>query len=260
MVRGGYGAFYDPQANQGTTIRQERQWPFDLIYTISPGTLFPSNTVSQGFLTLGQIPPATFANPFGSLKGINHNFKNASGQQFNLSLQRQLTGHSSFTMGYVGSITHHLSWNDPADQPSPGPGNIQARRPFNAQYPNVTAIAYYESVGVVFTTRCKPASSNSCRADSSLPQCMCGPTRSTMLPTTVAWNGPIPQDPTNRNADYASSDNDIHNRVNVYGTYELPFGPGRAFLNSNSFLGLVCSGRLAGKWHFCGAIGSAGST
>ena len=51
-------------------------------------------------------------------------------------------------MGYVGSITHHLSWNDPIDQPAPGPGNIQARRPFNAQYPNVTAIAYYESVGV----------------------------------------------------------------------------------------------------------------
>ena len=255
VLRGGYGAFYDPQANQGTTIRQERQWPFDLIYTISPGTLFPSNTVSQGFLTLGQIPPATFANPFGSLKGINHNFKNASGQQFNLSLQRQLTGHSSFTMGYVGSITHHLSWNDPIDQPAPGPGNIQARRPFNSEYPNVTAIAYYESVGV--------GSYNSLQA--SFQQQL---SRGFFLTANYVWahaldnapydggvDGPIPQDPTNRNADYASADNDIHNRVNVYGTYELPFGPGRAFLNSNSFLDRFVLGGWQANGIFVGQSG-----
>ena len=49
-------------------------------------------------------------------------------------------------------------------------------------------------------------------------------------------DGPIPQNPYDRNADYANSDNDIETRVNVYGTYELPFGPGRALLNSSSFL------------------------
>ena len=157
-------------------------------HTISPGTLFPSNTVSQGFLTLGQIPPATFANPFGSLKGINHNFKNASGQQFNLSLQRQLTGHSSFTLGYVASITHHLSWNDPADQPSsrswkyPGATAIQRTVPERYRYRLLRV-----SGGGFSTTRCRPASSNSCRADSSLPRTMCGPTRSTMRLMTVAW-------------------------------------------------------------------------
>ncbi|HEY4049814.1 MAG TPA: TonB-dependent receptor [Acidobacteriaceae bacterium] len=236
VLRGGYGAFYDPQANQGTTIRQERQWPYDLVYTLSPGTLFPSNRVSQGFLTPSQIPPSVFAVPFGTLKGIDHHFKNASGQQLNLSLQRQLTSRSSFTMGYVASLTRHLSWNNPIDQPPPGPGNIQARRPFNAQYPNVTAIAYYESVGV--------GSYNSLQT--SFQQRLA---HGLFLTANYVWahsldnapydggvNGPIPQNPYNRDADYASSDNDIHNRVNVYGTYELPFGPGRAFLNTGSVL------------------------
>ncbi len=41
VIRGGYGIFYDPQANQGTTLRQQRQWPFDLVYSTAPGTLFP---------------------------------------------------------------------------------------------------------------------------------------------------------------------------------------------------------------------------
>ena len=49
VVRGGYGAFYDPQVNQGTTIRQERQWPFDLIYTISPARYFPQTLCLKGF-------------------------------------------------------------------------------------------------------------------------------------------------------------------------------------------------------------------
>jgi hypothetical protein len=255
VVRGGYGAFYDPQANQGTTIRQERQWPFDLIYTLSPGTLFPSNTVSQGFLTLGQIPASTFATPFGTLKGIDHHFKNASGQQINLGLQRQLTGHSSFTVGYVGSITHHLSWNNPIDQPPPGPGTIQTRREYNAQYPNVTAIAYYESVGV--------GSYNSLQT--SFQQQL---SRGFFLTANYVWahaldnapydggvDGPIPQNPYDRSADYSSSDNDIHNRVNVYGTYELPFGPGKPFLNTNSILNRY----VLGGWQVNGIfVGQSG--
>jgi hypothetical protein len=61
-------------------------------------------------------------------------------------------------------------------------------------------------------------------------------------------DGPVPQDPTNRNADWASSDSDIHNRVNIYGTYELPFGPGKAFLNSNSLLNRT----LVGGWQVNG--------
>jgi hypothetical protein len=43
------------QGNQGTTIRQERQFPFDLIYTLSPGALFPGNLVWQGFITLARF-------------------------------------------------------------------------------------------------------------------------------------------------------------------------------------------------------------
>jgi len=68
-------------------------------------------------------------------------------------------------------------------------------------------------------------------------------------------DGPVPQDPTNRNADWPSSDSDIHNRVNIYGTYELPFGPGKAFLNSNSLLNRTLLGGSTGERNLCRTIG-----
>jgi hypothetical protein len=234
VVRGGYGIFYDPQGNAGTSIRQERQFPFDLIYTTSPGSLFPGNTVSQGFVTLAQIQPLNLNNPFGSLKAIAPDFRNQSTQQFNMGVQRQLTNDTVLTVTYVGTLGRHLTWILPLDQPAPGPGNIQARRPYNTQFPNVTSIAYLESAGgsefqslqTVFEKRFSHGlflNANwvwSHSMDNS--------------PYDGGADGPIPQDPTNRRADWASSNNDVRHHLNVWSTYELPFGPGKAWANGNS--------------------------
>jgi Carboxypeptidase regulatory-like domain len=234
VVRGGYGIFYDPQLGAGTILRQQRQWPFDLVYTITPGSLFPQNTVSQGFLRLSDIPMGVFAQPFGTLKGIPFNFQNADVQQYNVGVQRQINSTSSFTLSYVGALGRHLSWSFPADQPAPGPGNIQSRRPFNSLYPNVSTITFIESTGAsefnslqaVFEKRVSKGVYFTANYvwSHSLDN----------APYDGGADGPVPQDPTNRNADWASSSNDARQRLNIYGTYELPFGPGKAFLNSNS--------------------------
>jgi hypothetical protein len=234
VIRGGYGIFYDPQGNQGTTIRQERQFPFDLIYSTAPGSLFPGNTVSQGFLTLKDIGPINPGNPFGNLKAVALDFRNASIQQFNFGVQRQLTASAVLTVTYVGTLGRHLTWSDPIDQPTPGPGTIQIRRPYYAQFPNVTAISYLESAGnseyqslqTVFEKRFSQGlyfNANWVWSHSM-----------DNAPYDGGADGPIPQDPTNRRADWASSNNDVRQRLNVFGTYELPFGPGKPFLHGNS--------------------------
>ena len=216
VIRAGYGVFFDPQTQAGTTIRQQRQWPFDLIYIITPGSLFPQNTVSHRVSCRGDIsPPSVLNNPYGTLKGIAPNFKNASAQQYNLSVQRQLTGAFDLNRQLRGFYGRHLSWTNPIDQPSPGPGNIQARRPYNALYPNVTAISFLESVGT----------SNYNSLQASFQQRL---TNGFFLTANYVWShafhnacfdggadGPVPQDPTNRNADWANSDSDIHNRVTL---------------------------------------------
>jgi hypothetical protein len=245
VFRLGYGIFYDPQGNQGTTIRQGRQWPFDLIYSTSPGNFFPTNRVSQGFLTPTDLAPV-FATPFGSLKGIDHNFKNAMTQQFNFSMQRQLSNTSSFTIGYVGSLTGRLSWNQPIDQPTPGPGTIQTRRPFNVQYPNVTAIAYYQSVGVGLYNSLQTSFQQHLKHGLFFTANYVWAHAKNDAPYDGGANGPIPQDPLNRAADYADSDNDIRSRLNVYGSYELPFGNGQKFLSGSSSI----TNALVSGWRF----------
>jgi hypothetical protein len=235
VFRVGYGIFYDPQGNQGTTIRQGRQWPFDLIYSTSPGNFFPTNRVSQGFVTPADVA-STFATPYGTLKGIDHHFKNAMTQQFNLSMQRQLGPSSSFTIGYVGATTARLSWNQPIDQPTPGPGTIQTRREFNAQYPNVTAIAYFQSLGVGLYNSLQTTFQQRVTHGFFLTANYVWAHALDDAPYDGGADGPIPQNPLNRAADYANSDNDIRHRVNVYGSYELPFGHGKNFLNGGSFV------------------------
>jgi hypothetical protein len=63
-------------------------------------------------------------------------------------------------------------------------------------------------------------------------------------------DGPIPQNPLDRNADYSDSDNDIRSRLTTYATYELPIGAGRAFLNGQSF----ASSYLLNGWQVNGIV------
>lgn len=248
VVRGGYGIFYDPQLGAGTILRQQRQWPFDLVYTITPGSIFPQNTVSQGFVRLGDLPAGVFAQPFGTLKAIPFNFRDADVQQFNLGLQRQLTNTSSLTLGYVGSLGRHLTWSYPADQPSPGAGNIQARRPFNALYPNVSTITAIESTGASEFNSFQAVFEKRVSNGFDLTVNYVWSHSMDNAPYDGGADGPVPQNPLNRNADWASSDNDARQRLNIYGTYQLPFGHGRTFLNNDSAL----TKYVAGGWQLNG--------
>ena len=51
-------------------------------------------------------------------------------QQWNLTVQREITSRVAFTAAYVGSRTVRLQQGQRRNDPPPGPGAIQARRPF----------------------------------------------------------------------------------------------------------------------------------
>ncbi len=51
-------------------------------------------------------------------------------QEWNLAIQRSLGGNSSFEIAYVGKELTHLQNNGVTNVPTPGPGSVQARRPF----------------------------------------------------------------------------------------------------------------------------------
>lgn len=253
VIRGGYGTFYDPQGNYGTTIRQFRQQPFDLVFTISPGVI-PTNTVSEGIPKRSDFPPTdpsnpTAAVPNATITGIDPNFRNASIQQFNFGVQRQLTGSTVLTATYVGSLGRRLAWNWAINTPPPGPGaSLNPRRPYYAQLPNITSINYWESAGnsefesfqVVLEKRYSKGLY--LNANWVWSHAM----------DNAPWDGGSGggQDPLNRRADWGSSNSDVRHRLNLFSSYELPFGKGKSFANSGSFFDAY----IVGGWEVDGIV------
>ncbi|HEY3456445.1 MAG TPA: TonB-dependent receptor [Bryobacteraceae bacterium] len=247
VIRGGYGMFYDPQGNYGTTIRQFRQQPFDLVFTTSPGDLFPANTVSQGIPKRSDFPPTDPNNPTAAvanatITAIDPNFRNARIQQFNFGVQRQLTESTVLTATYVGSLGRRLAWNYGINTPPPGPGAINPRRPYFPVLPNITGINYWESAGnsefqslqVVFEKRY----GNGLYLNTNWVW--------SHAMDNAPWDGGSGggQDPRNRRADWGSSNSDVRHRFNFFTSYELPFGAGKRWANQSN----VFSRYVAGGW------------
>lgn len=237
VIRTGYGIFYDPQGNYGTTIRQFRQQPFDLVFTTSPGDLFPANTVSQGIPKRSDFPPTdpnnpTAAVPNATITAIDPHFRNARIQQFNFGIQRQLSNSTVLTVTYVGSLGRRLAWNFGINTPPPGPGAINPRRPYYPLLPNITNINYWQSAGnsefqslqVVFEKRY--ARGLYFNANWVWSHAM----------DNAPWDGGSGggQDPNNRRADWGSSNSDVRHRLNLFATYELPFGEGKRWAGGNN--------------------------
>ncbi len=235
VLRGGYGIFYEPQGNFGTNIRQFRQPPFGFTVNIPlSGNDVPTRTTAQGFPIVTTVPDLTRGPALYALRGVTPNYRNGQIQQFNVSAQRELSKDSVVTVGVVGSTGALLSWGRNINQPDPGPGAIDARRPYAAQLPGVSGIAWLES----------SANSAYLSMQTSYEKRYA---KGFYLIGNWTWshgldnaggdggaNGPIPQDPRNRRADWASSNSDIRHRVNIAGTYDLPFkvnGPARWMVN-----------------------------
>jgi hypothetical protein len=164
-----------------------------------------------------------------SLRGVTPDFQNGQSQQFNVSLQREITGNMVATVAVVGSAGANLYWARNINQPDPGPGNIDARRPYNASLPGVTGITWLESSGNSFYSSMQ----NSLEKRFSHGLYFLGNWTWSHGLDNVGGdggaNGPVPQDPRNRRADWASSNSDARHRVNLATSYQLPFGKGKRF-------------------------------
>jgi len=253
VIRGGYGIFYDPQGNAGTTIRQFRQQPFDLVFTTSPGDLFPANRVSQGIPKRSDFPPTdpnnpTAAVPNATITAIDPNFRNAAVQQFNFGVQRQLASSTVLTATYVGSLGRRLAWNLGINTPQPGPGAINPRRPYYSQLSNITTINYWESAGnsefesLQVTFEKRYAKGLYLNANWVWSHAM----------DNAPWDGGSGggQDPFNRRADWGSSNSDVRHRLNLFTTYELPFGEGKRWSGSNNLVNRY----VLGGWEVDGIL------
>jgi hypothetical protein len=262
VVRGGYGIFYGQDEGFGVSQRMTNNPPFvgfGGVTNISD-QLNPSSTIPLAGPLPARAPaptPQEFTlNPLDTaqLRSWAQRFTLPYVQQWNLSIQKELPGEMLWEVNYVGNRGLKLWGAYEGNQPVPGPGAINPRRPF-AQYTRAPVIrmepwvfSSYQGVSTRLEKRFSKGFNflmaytfgRSLDTQSNVDLCDgCG---------ASSGAGSV-QDTRNRRANYGLSDHHIANRFVVSGLYELPFGKGRSYaasgLASHIFGGWALSGVLS---------------
>ncbi len=247
ILRAGYGIFYD-QVVAGNGISQLwRGIPYRVRQTF---TNINSATYPKPALT------ATWTNPFPSgptaaggftPNGINPNYRTADYQQWSLSVDRELQRDLSLEISYLGSKGTHLQESFNLNQPTPGAGAIQARRPF----PQWGSITYVDSNGY---SNFNSLAAQLQRRYSGGLTLLIAYTYSHSL-DDAPYTGSL-QNEQSLSAGYASSDFDIRHRFVSSFTYELPVGRSRRF--ASNYNGIVESA-ISG-WQLNGIVSAQTGT
>ncbi|HEV2273174.1 MAG TPA: carboxypeptidase regulatory-like domain-containing protein [Acidobacteriaceae bacterium] len=177
-----------------------------------PGTVCPGTNL----VLLSCVAPAISTAP----RTFNHTYM----EQYNLAMQFQLRKDMSLDVAYVGNHTLHGQLiSVPVNTPNPGPGAVQARRPFPQWGPigisMSNGIAHYNALQTSLEKRL----SNGVYALVSYTYSKCTDNGSSESgPPTISLLA----------QNYGVCDYDITNNMTISSIYQLPFGRGRRFLSN----------------------------
>ena len=156
---------------------------------------------------------------------------------WNLSVQRQLTGNMMAELGYVGSHGTNLIFNNdlnqvPASKLGPNDANLRPYPEFQSITSVVTqATSAYHAMQAQFVRRLSNGLMfNFNYTWSHMTDTQDSSGWGTMEGTAIFQNSYVPS------ANHGAANFDVRQMFKAYGTYDLPFGTGRKFLNHNKVL------------------------
>jgi hypothetical protein len=240
VLRAATGLFYGRDENVPVADRPTNNPPYFIESNYTSDQIDPSIILSTGF-PASAINPADVETP-----SVNSYLKHSPTPrvfQWNVNVQRDIGYGFVGQLTYVGSTTVNLYYPNQIDQPTPGPGAIQPRRPF----PQYSALrAYQPIVRANYNSLQAQAERRFTNGFSLLAAYTYG--HAIDNGGSQVDNGPPPpQNALNFAAERGNSDFDIRQRLVVSGLYELPFGKGKPFL-ANSRVGNA----VAGGWLLTG--------
>jgi len=143
-VHGGFGLFYNIEASAGGKRLTENP-PFLFLPSVTNDQLNPTRFITDGFPLTPQRPDqidlATLTGV--SLKAWDRDWKSGYALQYNFSIETEVARNLVVRTMYVGSRGVHLFATGDANQPTPGPGAVNPRRP----YPRFSGIGYFAPRG-----------------------------------------------------------------------------------------------------------------
>ncbi|MFL6353399.1 MAG: TonB-dependent receptor domain-containing protein [Bryobacteraceae bacterium] len=241
VIRAGYGRFFSYQEiRTGDPLQLAYNLPFFFEPSFVSDGITPILTVSGGFPPL-DVNDAKFA-------GVTSNDSRLHApvtDEWNFNVQQELPANILFEVAYVGAKGTHLQvLVDHNQDPIPGPGDVQSRRPY-PQYGPFTSIenhgnsTYHAlqlkaekrlSAGLLFLSAFTYG-----KSINDQPEICC--------------SGPWPQNSYNLRAEKGPSDFDNRFRWVSSFDYELPIGKGKRYVNSSRVGDLILGG-----WHVGGII------
>jgi len=238
VIRGAFGMFFSGQEiRTAAPLQLAYNLPFFYEPLFASDGVTPVITVSQGFPPLN---PNQAINP--SVTSVDRHLRTPYYESWNFAVQHSLPAAISIEVAYAGSKGTHLQVaTDQNQDPVPGPGDIQARRPY-PQYGPFTSIqnrgnSIYHALqvkgekhlshGLYFLSAFTYS-----KAINDLPEICCAQ--------------PFPQNSYDIGAERGLADFDQKLRWVFSFDYELPFGGSRSHLNSRAL------DALFGGWHVGG--------
>jgi hypothetical protein len=248
VIRTGYGLFYDTSNyNYLTAGHFDPAFIANVTYTTTFGAPPPlgptgSPTNIQSAFSAGAIPPLvaqlyqTDWPPYSPTPLV---------QEWSFGIQSQLAQNLALDVSYIGNKGDHLTTlYDDGNQPLPGVGPLQPRRPYPdyglMQYEIPTTISRYHSLQAKITKRF-----------SGGLQFGAAYTYAKALDDNEGGDNSYAQQNTNniREGEYGRSINDVRQRLAVNYVWQLPFGRGRHFLRNAGILDYFLGG-----WQFTGIL------
>jgi hypothetical protein len=189
-------------------------------------------TLEQGFPSNALDPNAT-AHP--TVNSFLQHSPTPRVNEWNFTIQRELGAGFTLQAAYVGSNAHALYTSLNVNQPLPGPGNVQARRPLTAY----TAINQY---GPWINSNYNSLQTQVERKFSN----------GVTLLAAYTYAHSIDDDGTHQNSydlasDKGNSSFDLRHRFVLSSVYELPFGKSKEFLSSSKL-----GSAILGGWQLSG--------
>jgi hypothetical protein len=254
-VRGGYGIFYDEQADQNDT---------ELAYNDLPGVYgsqsFTAPLGPTPVMILSQGPPpiifSTIADPTGRASAAYFHNPTSYIEEWNLNVERQLASDMVLQVGYEGTRGVHLTFlrnlnqaTSPTWQNFSGPTGNEGR-PYDSTVPNIAAIRTEgHDISLINNGLQVRLEKRSSKGWSMLNSYTYQHTIGQATESEAPNSDGEPQDTYNMRAERGDVTPDFRHQFTSAWSYELPFGPGRRYLQGSGPLGL-----LAGGWQLNGII------
>jgi hypothetical protein len=260
VIRSGAGIFFAQDEGFGVSQRMTNNPPFVGFggYSLVSDQLNISSTIPlSGALPARPAPPDPAAFKFDpkaltQIRSWGRRFTIPYVAQWNLSIQRELTRNLLWEVAYVGNHGTKLYGAYEGNQPVPGPGSVNTRRPLAgvvtaASVLNVAPWVTSSYEGVSTRLERRFASGLSLLGVYTFGKALDMQTTIDLCDgcTNSSGNGAV-SDTRNRRLNYGLSDAHTAHRMVVSGLWEIPIGKGRRLLPRGA------AAAIAGGWAVAG--------